>query len=82
LVFFVEDATGVRERPGLVAGFVSLPAVALRALLSGGEVARETLDPRLRLVGVLGYPSSSSARNSSRSVSARGLAGAAGPGSA
>ncbi len=53
-VFLVEDATGVRERSGLVAGFVSLLSVALRALLGGGVVAGETRDPRLCLVGMVG----------------------------
>jgi len=54
LVFLVEDAACVRERPGLVAGFVSLLSVALRALLGRGEVAGEALDPRLRLARVAG----------------------------
>jgi len=52
--FLVEDAAGVRERLGPVAGCISFLSVALRALLGGGEVAGETFDPRLRLVGVLG----------------------------
>jgi hypothetical protein len=50
LVFFVEDATGVRERLGVSAGFVCLLPVALRALLGGSEVLGEALDPRLCVV--------------------------------